>query len=159
MASHGTCASIGTAYTPDTLNGTQHPSISTSTRPSSTPSAVAYIKSAEMLQGHTACDIKDELIAPAQRSLNSTSKAGSQPAILQYRSTRHSRLRLGSSLFAQEAPPHSPQPHVMRRESINVSPTLALARRSPKLANTDKATDSRLTARNSSPSRIPPQWF
>ena len=158
MASHATCASIGTAYTPDPLNGTQHPSISTSTRPSTTPSAVAYIKSAEMLQGHTACDIKDESIAPAQRSLNATSKA-CQSAILQYRSTRHSRLRLGSSLFAKEAPPHSPQPHVLRRESISVSPTLALARRSPKLANTDKATDNQLTARETSPSRIPPQWF
>jgi len=87
-----------------------------------------------MLQGHDAT-VEKESIVP--------SCGCPKPATVQYRSTRHLRLRrLGSSLFAR-APLLLPQ-HKPCDEGYQCITDSSLAR-SPKLANTDKATDHVLT--------------
>ena len=74
----------------------------------------------------------------------------SKPAILQYRSTRHSRLRPRTSIFRQALLPSSQSKPLQQAISVGVSSAPYLrkpyTRKALSLTNTDKATNHELTA-------------
>jgi hypothetical protein len=155
MASHDTCISLGIAR--DFANTTLLDLLTGVQLPPKTPLAQAPTTSPQLLPSNPrrCCStimvqhVEDESIVPSCHQ--------SKPAISHYRSTRHSRLQQGSSLFAHNHFSTCHNTNHMTRV-ISVSSTLCpFAAKALSLLTLTKrlTTDHKLTAKHHS--RIPPQ--